>query len=76
MPELTIITAAYVHSRVDFNTFTMGKPMPESILTLRQSRLFPPIRDFGFGLRKQIYMMDEKSLTLFPKRWNKRLEKS
>ncbi len=51
MPELTL-TPAYVHSRVDFNTFTMGKPMAESTLTLDQSRLFPPIRDFGFGLKK------------------------
>jgi hypothetical protein len=30
---------SYVHSRVDFNTFTMGNPMPESTLTLCQSRL-------------------------------------
>ncbi len=63
--ELTI-TSAYVHSRVDSNTFTTGKPMPESTLTLRQSRLFPPVRDIGFGLRKQINVMDEKSLSLFP----------
>ncbi len=40
----------YVHSRVNSNTFTMGNPMPESILTLCQSRLYPPVRDFGFGL--------------------------
>ncbi len=32
------------------NTFTMGNPMPESTFTLCQSRLYPPIRDFGFGL--------------------------
>jgi hypothetical protein len=31
----------YVHSRVDANTFTMGNPMPESTLTLCQSRLYP-----------------------------------
>jgi hypothetical protein len=31
MPELTI-TLPYVHSRVDYNTFTMGIPMPESTL--------------------------------------------
>ena len=50
MLELTI-TSPYVH-RVDSNTFTcvMGNPMPESTLTLRQSRLYPPVRDFGFGL--------------------------
>ncbi len=26
-------------------------PMPESTLTLCQSRLYPPVRDLGFGLR-------------------------
>jgi hypothetical protein len=41
----------YVHSKVDFNTFTMGNPMPESTLsTLCHSRLCPSDRDFGFGL--------------------------
>jgi hypothetical protein len=50
MQELTV-TSPYVHSRVDSNTFTMGNPMPESTLTLFQSRLYPPVRDFGFGLR-------------------------
>jgi hypothetical protein len=49
IPELTI-TSTYVHFRVDFNTFTMGNPMPEATLTLCQSRrLYPPVRDFGFG---------------------------
>ncbi len=47
MPELT---SPYVHSRVDSNTFTMGIHMPESTLTLFQSRLHPPVRDFEFGL--------------------------
>ncbi len=41
----------YVHSRVDSNTFTMGNPVPESTLTLWQSRLYPLARDIGFGLR-------------------------
>ncbi len=41
MPELTK-TSPYVHSRVDSNTFTMGNPIPESTLTLCQSRLFIP----------------------------------
>ncbi len=50
MLELTI-TSPYVHSRVDSNTFTMGNPMTESSLTLCQSRLYPLVRDFGFGLR-------------------------
>ncbi len=49
VPEFTIISS-YVHSRADFNTYTMGNPMPESTLTLCQSRLSPPVRDFGFGL--------------------------
>jgi hypothetical protein len=40
----------YVHSRVDSNTFTTGKPMPESTLTPSQSRFYPPVRDFGFSL--------------------------
>jgi hypothetical protein len=46
LPEVTI-TSPYVHSRVDFSTFTMDNPMPESILTLCH---YPPVRDFGFGL--------------------------
>jgi hypothetical protein len=50
MPELTI-TSPYVYFRVDFNLFTMGNPMSESTLTLCQSRLYPPVRDYGFGLR-------------------------
>jgi hypothetical protein len=41
MPELTI-TSPYIDSRVDYNTFTMGNPIPESTLTLCQSRLYPP----------------------------------
>ncbi len=40
---------AGVDSRVDSNTF-MGNPMPESTLSLCQSRLSPPVRDFGFSL--------------------------
>ena len=27
----------------------MGNPMPESTLILCQSRLYPPVRDLGFG---------------------------
>jgi hypothetical protein len=30
--------------------WSMGNPMPESTLTLCQSRLYSPFRDFGFGL--------------------------
>jgi hypothetical protein len=39
-----------VHSRVDYNTFIMDNPMPESSLTLSQSRLYPPVRAVGFSL--------------------------
>ncbi len=45
MPELTIASPY-----VDTNTFTMGNPLAESTLTLFQSRLYPPVRDLGFGL--------------------------
>jgi hypothetical protein len=40
MPELTITTPY-----VDSITFTKGNSMPESTLTLSQSRLYPPVRD-------------------------------
>jgi hypothetical protein len=35
---------AVCHSRVDYNTFTMGNPMPESTLTLSQNHRYPPVR--------------------------------
>jgi hypothetical protein len=39
------MTSPYVHSRVDFNIFTMGNPMQESTLTLPcQSRTYPYAR--------------------------------
>ncbi len=34
----------YVHSRIDSNTCTMTNSMPESTLTLSQSRLYPPVQ--------------------------------
>ncbi len=37
-----------LQSRLD--TFNIGNHMPESTLTLCQSRLYPPVRVFGFGL--------------------------
>ncbi len=49
MPELTIISP-YVLSRVDSNTFTNGQPYARVDLNLCESRLHPPVRDFGFGL--------------------------
>jgi hypothetical protein len=51
MQELTI-TSPFVHSRVDSNNIYVGNPMPESISTLWQSRLYPPVSDFWFGLRE------------------------
>jgi hypothetical protein len=41
------MTSPHVHSKVDSNTFTMSNPMPESTLTLCQSRLYPPVRGGG-----------------------------
>ncbi len=52
MPELARITSPYVHFRVDSNTFIMGNPMPESILTLCQGRLYPPVRDLALSPTK------------------------
>jgi hypothetical protein len=50
MPGVTI-TSLYVHSRVDSNTFTKGNPYARVDLNLIcQSRLYSPVRDFGFGL--------------------------
>ncbi len=70
MPELTI-TPPSVDSRVDFNTCTIGDPMPESTLTLCQSQLYPPDRDLGFGLNPcyrsrslQIYTRQGRNLSL------------
>jgi hypothetical protein len=37
--------------KVDYNTF-MDNSVPESTLTLCQSRLYPQVRDLGFGLRQ------------------------
>ncbi len=52
LPELTITSPCeYVHSR-DSHTLAMSNLIPESTLTLCQSRLCPPVRDFGFGLRR------------------------
>ncbi len=39
-------------------TCTIGNPMPESILTLCRSRLYPPVRDFGFCLWGHYYHGD------------------
>ncbi len=54
MPKLSI-TSPYVHARVDSNTFTMGNPMPESTLTLCQSRPYSGTLDLAFGLALGLY---------------------
>jgi hypothetical protein len=38
----------YTSPYVDSNTYTMGNTIPESTLTLCQSRLYPPVRDLGW----------------------------
>ncbi len=36
---------------------TIGDPLPESTLTLRQSRFYPPVRDLGFGLTSKWHII-------------------
>jgi hypothetical protein len=48
--ELTI-TSPYVHW-LQHIYHGLGNLMPESTLTLCESRFYSPVRDFGFGLRK------------------------
>jgi hypothetical protein len=52
MPKLTI-TSPYAYSRVNSNTFAISNPMPESALTLSQSRLYPPVRDSEFVICRE-----------------------
>ncbi len=53
--ELTI-TSPYVHSGVDcMQHIYHNNPMPESTLTLGQSRLYPQVRDFGFSLSSTVW---------------------
>jgi hypothetical protein len=68
MPELTI-TSTYVHSRVDSNTFTMGNPVTESTLTLCQRRLYPLVRDFGFGLGVAVSFLLALGQNRFERKW-------
>jgi hypothetical protein len=42
------ITSPYVHS----NPFAMGNPMPDRPSSY--ARLYPPLKDFGFGLRLSV----------------------
>ncbi len=49
MPKLTV-TSLFMSTPESTPTyFTMGNPIPESILTLCQSQFYPPLRDFGDG---------------------------
>ncbi len=41
---------AGIDRNLDFNTCTIGNPIPESTLTLCQSRLYSPVRDLGLSL--------------------------
>ncbi len=50
------------HSRVDSNIFTMCNHMPESTLTLSQSRLSLPVRDFGFDLWLKVVSLEKSSI--------------
>jgi hypothetical protein len=50
IPELTI-TSPFVQSRHQHIYHGRGDPLPKSTITLCQSRLYPPVRDFGFCLR-------------------------
>jgi hypothetical protein len=64
MPELSIISP-YVDARVDSDTFNMGNPMPESTLTLCQSRLHPPVRGLGLWApytKHAIYCSNRKKI--------------
>jgi hypothetical protein len=63
----TTIISPYVHARGDSNTFTMGNPMPESTLTLCQSRLYPPVRGLGLWApytKHAIYCRNRKILKI------------
>jgi hypothetical protein len=44
------LTLCPFQSRFQHIYSTMGNPIPESTLTLCQSRLYSPVRGFGFGL--------------------------
>ncbi len=44
LPELIIISPYYIDSRVNSNASIMGNSMPESTLTLCQSRLYLPVK--------------------------------
>ncbi len=44
------LTLCTLQSRLQHMYSYHGNPKPQSTLTLCQSRLYPPVRDFGFGL--------------------------
>jgi hypothetical protein len=49
-PYAVVLGVDYNLLYVDSKTFTMGNRMPESTLTLCQSRLYPPVWDLEFDL--------------------------
>ncbi len=63
-------SSLYVQSCVDSKTFRMEYPMPESTLTLCQSRLYPPVRDFWIlpqlVVRAAASVHCKKRLSIFP----------
>ncbi len=66
MPEFELtITSPNVHSRVDFNTFTMGNPMPESALSLSQGLWIWPQNLFGFCKYQKKEKKDDLAPVLF-----------
>ncbi len=65
------ITSLYVDARIDSYIFIMGNPMPESILTLCQSRLYPQVKDLEFGLCNSYNSWEAGSLNMGEKKWLK-----
>jgi hypothetical protein len=61
----TAITYSYIDFRVDSNTCTIGNPMPKYTLSLYQSRLHPPARDYEFGIRKTFFKGTLREKKLF-----------
>jgi hypothetical protein len=64
MPELAVynLPLSRLQSRLDSNTFT--NLMPKLTLTLCQSQLYPPVKDFGFSLcyKCEVYtLLNEKA---------------
>ncbi len=61
MPELTI-TSPYVHSSPE----STPAHLPWACNSICQSRLYPPVRDFGFGLTFLYYVVSSSRRTNHP----------